>query len=261
MTWQVVNDDCLHALRGMASGVARLVFADPPYNIGVAYGDHYNDDRPLPEFLDWCESWMRESARILTPDGSLWVLVNHELGFRLFAIGVDRIGLSLRQTIIWRETFGVNCVRKFNRTSRPLLHFVKDPLHFVFNANAPEIRRKSDRQTKYNDKRANPDGKLLDDVWDIRRVCGTFKARVQGFPTQLDVELPRRIIACASDPSDLVVDPFSGSATTGVACIEMGRRFLGIELSEKYASMSRERLRPREVGTLSEKCNYDHAPL
>ncbi len=63
------------------------------------------------------------------------------------------------------------------------------------------------------------------------------------FPTQLPLALLRPIVACASDPGDLVVDPFSGSGTTGHACIELGRRFKGIELSEKFADLSRKRLK------------------
>ena len=59
------------------------------------------------------------------------------------------------------------------------------------------------------------------------------------FPTQLPIALLRPIVACASRPGDLVVDPFSGSGTTGAACIELGRRFVGLELSENFADLSR----------------------
>jgi DNA modification methylase len=155
----------------------------------------------------------------------------------------ENIGFHIQPWIFWYETFGVNCTRKFNRCSRPLLWLVKNRKRFVFNADAPEIRRLSDRQTKYNDARANPKGKLLDDVWQISRVCGTFNERIAGFPTQLPLELLRRVVACASCPGDLVVDPFSGSATTGAVCIEMGRHYRGIELSVEFAEMSRTRLR------------------
>jgi len=242
MSWSIVNGDCVSHLQGLPERSARLVFADPPYNIGVNYGDHYLDDRSENEFLCWCTEWMNAAASVLTDDGSLWVLVNHELGHRIASIGIDNVGLHLRQTIIWRETFGVCCKRKFNRTSRPLLHFTMSPGKFVFNADSPMIRKASDRLLKYNDKRANPSGKLLDDVWDIPRVCGTFKERIKGFPTQLPVELLRRVVACASDPGDLVIDPFSGSGTTGAACIGLDRRYLGIELSPEFARLSTDRL-------------------
>jgi DNA modification methylase len=135
----------------------------------------------------------------------------------------------------------------FNRCSRPLLWLVKDPNRFVFNEDAPEIRRRSDRQEKYNDSRANPAGKLWDDVWDINppipRLTGTCAERLPDFPTQLPLALLRPIIACASEPGDLVVDPHAGSSTTGAAALEMGRRYLGVELSEKFVKLSRLRLK------------------
>jgi site-specific DNA-methyltransferase (adenine-specific) len=97
------------------------------------------------------------------------------------------------------------------------------------------------RQAKYGDKRAVSTGKNLDDVWTISRVAGTHSQRIQGVSTQLPIELPRRIVACASEPGDLVVDPFNGSGTTGAACQELGRRYLGIEQSERFAGLASAR--------------------
>src|SRR5262249_46230351 len=108
--------------------------------------------------------------------------------------------------------------------------------------NREAVTRLSDRQTKYNDRRADPRGKIWDDVWVIPRLVGTAEERIPDFPTQLPLDLLRPIIGCASDPRDLVLDPFSGSATTGVAALELGRRYVGIEKREKFATLSRKRL-------------------
>ncbi len=98
----------------------------------------------------------------------------------------------------------------------------------------------------YNDPRANPNGKLWDDVWGINpkisRLVGNAAERLPGFPTQLPLDLLQPLIGCASDPGDLVLDPFSGSATTGVAALIQARRFLGIERSEQFGALSRQRL-------------------
>jgi site-specific DNA-methyltransferase (adenine-specific) len=152
------------------------------------------------------------------------------------------LGLTVRAWITWHETFGVNCANNFNRCSRRLFYAVKDPGRFVFHAEA--VSRPSDRQAKYNDPRANPDGKILDDVWtDIPRLAGTHKERLPDFPTQLPVALLERVVLCASDPGDLVLDPFSGSATAGVAAVRHGRRYLGVEKNPRFAELSRLRLR------------------
>jgi site-specific DNA-methyltransferase (adenine-specific) len=138
------------------------------------------------------------------------------------------------------ETFGVNCRRKFNRTSRPMFYFTKHRTRFTFNVEA--LTTPSARQIKYGDRRANPAGKVLDDVWTISRVCGTFRERVPDVPTQLPIALVRRVVLGLTRPGDLVVDPFTGSGTTGVVCIEHGRRFHGIELREKFAAIAQARI-------------------
>jgi site-specific DNA-methyltransferase (adenine-specific) len=238
--WKVITGDCLDVTGRLEPESINLVFADPPYNIGIDY--HGHDDRMNPAaYRAWCKLWIAAAVRLLTPTGSMWVLINHEES-PYMRLALEDAGLFYHQTITWYETFGVNCTGKFNRCSRPLFWMIRDRKRFIFNANEPLIRRASDRQTKYNDKRANPAGKILDDVWIIPRVAGTHAERIEGFPTQLPLELLRRVVGCASTPDDLVLDPFSGSATTGVACLELGRRYLGIEKSEVYADLSRQRL-------------------
>ena len=93
---------------------------------------------------------------------------------------------------------------------------------------------------------ANPEGKVWDDIWGINpaipRICGTFKERIAGAANQLPLALLRPIIGCASDPGDLVIDPFVGSGTTGVAALELDRRFIGIEKDLKYVKLSQTRI-------------------
>lgn len=239
--WRVEHGDCLDHLRAVGSGTVNLVFADPPYNIGFDYGEGYDDDQPRDRYLAWVSEWVAECARVLAPDGAMWVLINDEYAAE-YAITLDRHGLVRRNWVIWYETFGVNCPNKFNRTKRHLLYTVKDASRFVFNAAA--VSRPSDRQLKYDDPRANPDGKVMDDVWlDIPRLVGTAAERVPDFPTQLPLALLRRVVGCCTDPGDLVLDPFNGSGTTGAAAVAMGRRYVGVERSERFAGLARLRLK------------------
>jgi site-specific DNA-methyltransferase (adenine-specific) len=253
--WRIVVGDCLDVLDGVPDGSVRLVVADPPYNVGVDYGDGAKADRlPHGEYASWCREWIELAARKLTADGSLWLIINFENAASAFTSLQSAAGLHFRSWITWRETFGTNCFKKFNRTSRPLLYFTKHRTRFVFNVDA--VRVPSARLLKYKDRRANPIGKIMDDVWlDIPRVCGTFRERVKGpngerFPNQLPIKLLRRIVAVASDPGDFVLDPFAGSATAGVAAIELGRRFLGIEKQSRFAALAAERLRSVEKAAI-----------
>jgi site-specific DNA-methyltransferase (adenine-specific) len=218
----------------------RQIFTDPKYNIGVDYGDGEDADRlPESEYLAGVEAWVRLCHDVLADDGSLWVLINWENAAR-YELLLQAAGFTIRNWITWYETFGTNCSCKFNRCSRRLFYCVKNPERFVFHPEA--VSRPSARQVVYNDGRAAEAGKLWDDVWCIPRLPGTAAERIPDFPTQLPLEVLRPIIEVASDRGDLVVDPFSGSATTGAVCLELGRRYLGIEKQKKFVDLSRLRL-------------------
>ncbi|MCZ6654851.1 MAG: site-specific DNA-methyltransferase [Planctomycetota bacterium] len=238
--WGVIEGDCIEIMRIMNRDV-KLIFADAPYNQGVDYGEGPKADRmSYDQFYQWSIGWLRLCVANLAADGSLFVMTSDDWAAE-YVLTLKTLGLHMRNWIKWYEAFGANCTKKFNRCSRHILYFVKDPKRFTFNADAGAVRTKSARQAA-GDKRANPEGKLFDDVWQVPRVCGTHYERVEWAPTQVPLEIMRRIIGCASNPGDLVFDPVSGSATTGVSAIEMGREYLGIELNAEYARLSRERL-------------------
>jgi DNA modification methylase len=239
--WSIITGDAVEELRRLAAR-PRLIFADPPYNVGIDYGEGERADRlPAAAYVAWVETWVGLCRQVLADDGAFWLLIADE-----FVSECDVVGkryFTRRSWVIWHETFGANCTNKFNRTHRHLLHFVKDPARFVFHPEA--VRRRSARQVVHNDGRAHPAGKLWDDVWCIPRLVGNAKERIEGFPTQLPLELLRPVVECCTDPGDLVLDPFSGSATTGAAALESRRRFLGIEKREHFAERARRRLSRR----------------
>ncbi|HVK08820.1 MAG TPA: site-specific DNA-methyltransferase [Gemmataceae bacterium] len=252
---QVLQGDCVERLGHLPAGFVDLAFADPPFNIGYEY-DQYDDRRAKNDYLTWSETWLAAVVRALSPTGSFFVAIGDEYVAEL-KVRLDAIGLTMRNWIVWHYTFGVNCTKKFNRSHAHVLYYVVDPKRFTFNADA--VRVPSARQTTYADRRANPVGKLPDDTWVLRpqeddrffdaaddtwyvpRVCGTFKERGD-HPCQMPLALLERIIRVASNPGDLVLDPFAGSGTTLAAAKKLGRDYLGIELSENYADRVRDRL-------------------
>lgn len=243
-SWEVHHGDCIQILPAIKDP-ARLIFADPPYNIGIDYGEGQAADRLSDaDYLAWAEAWLVACRDRLTPDGSLWVLIGDEYAAE-YAVLLKRLGLTIRSWIKWFEAFGVNCSRNFNRCSRHLFYCVRDPQQFVFHEDA--VTRPSDRQTKYRDKRAATGGKLWDNIWGIEpaipRLTGTCNERIPDFPTQLPLALLEPIVQCASEPGDLIVDPFNGSGTTGAAAIRHGRCYVGIEKSTKFAELARLRLK------------------
>jgi DNA modification methylase len=252
---QILQGDCLRHLAALPEGCVDLAFADPPFNIGYEY-DVYNDRQSKDEYLCWTEQWLSAVQRVLKPGGAFFVAIGDEYAAEI-KVRLDALGMTMRNWIVWHYTFGVHCTKKFTRSHAHILYFVNDPKRFTFNAD--EVRVPSARQTTYADRRANPKGRVPDDTWMLRpqederffdsesdtwyvsRVCGTFKERT-GHPCQMPEGVLERIVRVASNPGELVLDPFAGSGTTLAVAKRLGRSYLGIELSPEYAEKVRQRL-------------------
>jgi len=235
---KVICGDCIDILSNIRRPFADLIFADPPFNIGYKY-DKYHDKKKRENYIAWTGDWMAACKQVLRAHGSFYIAIGDEYAANV-KIVADELGLTMRNWIVWHYTFGQQMKRKFARAHTHIFYFVKDPKHFTFNDSV--VRIISDRQKKYRDKRANPEGKMPDDVWDeYPRVCGTFVERIE-FPCQMPESLLARIIRVSSNAGDCVLDPFSGSGTTAVVSAKLGRNYTGIEISEEYVRKSRERI-------------------
>ena len=257
--------DCVAGLNRLKAGSVDLAFADPPFNIGYAY-DVYDDRKGYDHYLAWSKDWMAGVFRALKPTGTFWLAIGDEYAAELKLIAQNDLGFICRSWVVWYYTFGVNCVRKFTRSHAHLFHFVRDAKAFTFNDET--IRVPSARQLVYADARANPKGRLPDDTWILRpqdvpegfgadqdawyfpRVAGTFKEREGFHGCQMPEQLLGRIIRACSNPDELVLDPFAGSATTLTVAKKLGRHWIGFELSEDYARRGRERVARARVGQL-----------
>ena len=236
---RIICGDCIEVLGKVAEPFADLIFADPPFNIGYKY-DKYYDKVKKKNYIAWTKEWMSICKKVLKPHGSFYIAIGDDYAADVKIIA-DELGLFMRNWIIWHYTFGQQTKNKFARAHTHIFYFANDNKNFTFNDHA--IRVPSDRQLIYNDKRANPTGKMPNDVWDeFSRVCGTFKERQGWHPCQMPESLLTRIIAVSSNPGDCVLDPFSGSGTTAAAAIRLGRNYVGVEISEKYVENSNELL-------------------
>jgi len=239
---EIICDDCLKVLPIIAKGSVDLIFADPPFNIGYKY-DQYDDNQKRDKYILWMNKWMSLCYRVLKPNGSIYIAIGDDYAANVKIIA-DELGLFMRNWIIWHYTFGQQTKNKFARSHTHILYFVKDKDDFTFNADA--IRVFSDRQKVYKDKRANPVGKMPDDVWDeYPRLCGTFKERMN-FPCQMPESLLARIIRVSSHSKEWILDPFSGSGTTAVVARKLNRVYTGIEISEEYVNESKKRIKESE---------------
>jgi len=236
---KIICGDCIEVLGKVRQPFADLIFADPPFNIGYNY-DKYYDKVKKKNYIAWTKEWMSVCKKVLKPHGSFYIAIGDDYAANVKIIA-DELGLIMRNWIIWHYTFGQQTKNKFARAHTHIFYFVNNENQFNFNDYA--VRVPSDRQLIYNDRRANPIGKMPDDVWNTDpRVCGTFKERAGWHPCQMPESLLKRIIAVSSNPGDCVLDPFSGSGTTAAAACQSGRNYVAVEISEKYVENSNERL-------------------
>jgi DNA modification methylase len=232
-------------LQKMNRGKFRLVFWDPPYNLKFKYdGDPTHDDLPRSEYYHMIERVLAEIFELLTADGTLCLMISEEHVHR-FGVMLEERGFTLRRLIVWHESFGQMGTRNFGRTCRFIWYATKHPSNFVFDESA--LLTPAKRSLIYKDKRAMPGGKVLDALWDFSRVAGTFSERIpdEGIPTQLPIELLKRIVAGFTDPGDWVLDPMCGTGTTARACLALGRKCVSIDRSKKYIAIAK-----RELGTM-----------
>ena len=256
MSGRLVVGDCIEAMAQLPAECADLIFADPPFNIGYEY-DIYDDRRSKDEYLAWADAWLRAAIRLLKPSGSFWLAMGNAYVAE-YKIRLDALGLTMRNWIVWHYTYSRWCEKRFALSHAHILFYVRNPKQYTFHADA--VRVPSARQTIYRYPKAKPCGRVPDDVWILRpqetaehfrpehdvwfepRVCGTSLERV-AHPCQMPEAILERIIRVATNPDDLVIDPFAGSGTTLAVAKRLGRRFWGCELSPRYANVIVERLK------------------
>lgn len=237
-TNRVYCEDCFKFLPQVKEKSVQLVFVDPPYNIGVNYGQGRDEDSiPTSDYLMRMDLLIRLCEKTLSDSGTMWFLCPERWA--------DDIGVMLsrrmprRNRIIWRETFGQYRETRFPSGHRHLFCHVKYPQQSPFYPDA--IRVASKRMLAGDSRAAGP--RIPDDVWEIPRLTGNAKERLPGHPCQLPAKLLERVILCSSQPGDLVLDPMAGGGSTLVVARHLRRRYLGCEKESSFASLIEERLR------------------
>lgn len=221
---KVICGDCLEIYPTLPK--AKMVFADPPDNLGMKY-DGYRDKLSSEQYRKWLDQVISIVLFSVNPVDIFWLSYFHQYQPN---IGMWCSGLHKWKQFIWYFTFGQHRHSDCGNNYRPIMRWMKKGAVIYPDA----IRVPSDRQTKYNDKRADPRGRVPGDVWEFPRVCGTFHERRKWHPTQHPEALMERIIKMSCVPGDLVIDLFAGTGTTLRVCKRLGIDCIGIEISKAY---------------------------
>jgi adenine-specific DNA-methyltransferase len=223
-------------------------------------GKEYEPGNKIEDFVEAHEKILPEIVRVTKPGGSIcWQVGYHvrdndvtPLDYIVFSILKQHCpDITLRNRVIWTFGHGLHNSTRFSGRHEMVLWFTKGK-EYTFDLDSVRIPqkypgKKASRGPNRGNLRGNPKGKNPSDVWDIPNVKANHIEKTE-HPCQFPVALPQRFIRALTSRSDLVMDPFAGSSSTGVAAILEGRRFLGAEMSEDYCEIGIERLKDAVIG-------------
>lgn len=252
----VHEGDCLDLLKSIPDGTLQLVVTSPPYNIGKEYEKRLHLDR----YLQQQAQVIAECVRALSTNGSIcWQVGNYvdkgaivPLDTVLYPI-FARLGLRMRNRIIWHFEHGLHCSRRFSGRYETIMWFTKSD-DYVFNLDPVRVPQKYPGKKYFKGPKAgqysgNPLGKNPGDLWVIPNVKSNHIEKTE-HPCQFPVELIERLVLSLTNEDDWVLDPFLGTGTSIIAAIRHGRRGAGAETAPKYVDLARERIRQEIEGTL-----------
>ncbi len=208
-----------------------MVFADPPDNLGKPY-EGFKDKTSLVDY----NHFLRSTFDLASWHSQItWLSIYHKyLPEWLF----HAKGFGEARLFPWRFTFGQHCHTDCGNGYRPIIRIMQPGAVLYPDA----IRVQSARQ-KQGDKRADPRGRVPDDVWEFPRVVGNARERRPWHPTQHPEALIERIVKFSTKPGDLVIDMFGGTGTVNRVCKRLDRQCIGIEISPVYCEKIREELK------------------
>ena len=241
--------DCLELLSKLPDQSIDLVITSPPYCVGM----EYERARSVADFVEAHKKILPEIVRVTKPGGSIcWQVgyhisnrVAYPLDYAVFSILSDRKDVHLRNRIVWSFGHGLHNTTRFSGRHETLLWFTKGR-EYSFNLDAVRVRQKYPGKRHYKGPSkgqfsGNPKGKNPGDVWDIPNVKGNHIEK-SGHPCQFPVALVQRLIKALCPDGGLVLDPYMGVGSAGVAALAEGRQFLGAEINFRYFKRALARL-------------------
>lgn len=257
------NGDCCKLLKRLPSESVDLIITSPPYCMGKEYENPHND---TDSFKKQHYKIFNDLYRVLKIGGSIcWQVGYHvseicviPLDYLVYDIFTSlsknkQYPLILRNRIIWTFGHGLNSIKRFSGRHETILWFTKGN-DFHFDLDQVRIPQKYPGKKAYKGPNkgklsGNPMGKNPTDVWEIPNVKANHIEKTI-HPCQFPVAIPLRLIKALAPEGALILDPFMGVGTTGVAAILENMRFVGAELKDTYYQKAVERLTNASKGTL-----------
>ena len=278
-TYNIINGNCIEELKKIKSDSIDLIFADPPYWMRVSgvltrvEGTEFegcNDEwdnqfTTLKDYEDFTKEWLSECYRVLSPNGSIWVIGGMQCIYTIGAIMQD-IGYWIINDVIWHKKNPTPNFKgtRLNNSHETLIWATKSQKSkYTFNYKTAKELNKDN--VSEEDFKAGV-RKQLSSVWKIAVCNGNERIKDSTgkklHSTQKPYELLYRIINISSKIDDIVLDPFGGTFTTGAVAKQCGRSFIGIDMNKKYCDYGKKRIEEtlELIGDI-ETASYDIKPI
>lgn len=260
------TSDALKILKQIPNESVNLVITDPPYNIGLKYNT-YDDSKDWTDYYAYLELVLIELARILTFDGSLYLINYPEVNARTLP-SLDKTKLIFKRWLTWHYPTNIGHSKtNYTRSQRSILFYTKTENN-TFNKDAiiqpyknPNVKKIKELIASGKKGRVPYDALVMKDIFEIfneevpdvlnfnllknvskDRAGSQDKTSKDHHPCQLPIALIETFIKASSNKDDIVLDCFAGTFTTSAAAKKHGRMSIGIELDKDYTKLGIRRI-------------------
>lgn len=234
------HGSCIDIIKRLPKNSIDMVFADPPYKLSnggitcqsgqMVSVDKGDWDKSSGHAIDYAftKRWLRLLKRVLKPNGTVWISGTYHI---IYSIGfaLSELDYTVINDISWfkpNAAPNISC-RCFTASHETLIW--------------AKLTKKAKHTFNYALMKELNEGKQMRSLWTIPTTPKSEKTNGK-HPTQKPLSLLKRCILSSTNPGDTILDPFCGSGTTGVAAIELNRKFIGIEIDEEFLSLTSARL-------------------
>lgn len=243
------NGDCLEILRAFGENSIDMIFADPPYmlsNDGFTCQNgkmanvnkgKWDKSGGFEEDLGFHNEWISVCRYVLKPEGTIWISGTYHSIYQCGYL-LQKNNFHILNDIVWfKPNASPNLSCRFFTASHETLIWARKDKKAKHTFNYEEMKN-----GLFPEDKLKKENSQMRSVWSITAPKNEEKEHGK-HPTQKPLELLKRIVLASTKESDIVLDPFCGSGTTGVACKSLGNRFfVGIEIDKDYCALAGKRL-------------------
>ena len=236
----MLRGDCLVEMSNIPDGSVDLIVTSPPYWKGFEYEAYFNS---YLQYLEWTERWLVECKRVLKLNGTFYLNIANDSettirAFEIMNIATRKIMFKLHDTIIWY---------RYNQQPANTERQLTNQCEYLFMLRHSSANTKLNKKDLYANIPELFKTKNVGNVWELpfnstKTSFGRKETKCKWGHSGFPLNLPKACMYLSTKENDVVLDMFMGSGTTGIACKNLNRKFIGIEIDEKYFKIAKERI-------------------